>query len=200
MVEDDPDSRETDDRDLTARMSFLDHLEELRARLLWALASVGVGFALAIFFASEIFGFIMRPMQRLLPAGQQLIYTDPGLILALGITFQLPTLVVFLARMGMITPRFMIKNFKFAVLLIVIAAGVLSPDGGGVGMMVMGGPVILLYVLSIGLAWAFGRKKTIGTDTHQSEQALLFLVTADWLRRKSVELLSSKAVTQALRS
>ena len=83
------------------------------------------------------------------------------LILALGITFQLPTLVLFLARMGMVTPRFMIRNFKYAVLLIIIAAAVLSPDGGGVGLIAMGGPVILLYVFSIGLAWAFGRKKKI---------------------------------------
>ena len=81
------------------------------------------------------------------------------LVLALGLTFQLPTIVLFLARMGMITPRFMIRNFKFAVLLIVIAAAVLSPDGGGVGMVAMGGPVILLYILSIGLAWIFGKKK-----------------------------------------
>ena len=71
----------------------------------------------------------------------------------------MPTIVLFLARMGMVTPRFMIRNFKFAVLLIVIAAAVLSPDGGGVGMVAMGGPVILLYILSIGLAWIFGKKK-----------------------------------------
>ena len=86
------------------------------------------------------------------------------LILALGITFQLPTLVLFLARMGMVTPRFMIRNFRYAVLLIVIAAAVLSPDGGGVGMVAMGGPVVLLYVFSIGLAWMFGKKRTISSD------------------------------------
>jgi sec-independent protein translocase protein TatC len=81
------------------------------------------------------------------------------LILALGITFQLPTVVLFLARMGLITPRFMITNFKYAVMLIVIAAAVLSPDGGGVGLVAMGAPVIVLYILSIGLAWIFGKKK-----------------------------------------
>jgi sec-independent protein translocase protein TatC len=81
------------------------------------------------------------------------------LVLALGITFQMPTLVLFLARMGMITPRFMIRNFKFAVLIILIAAAVLSPDGGGVGLLAMGAPVVLLYVLSIGLAWLFGKKR-----------------------------------------
>jgi sec-independent protein translocase protein TatC len=82
------------------------------------------------------------------------------LILALGITFQLPTVVLFLARMGMITPRFMIRNIKYAVLLIIIGSAVLSPDGGGVGMVVMGGPVVILYILSIGIAWLFGKKQT----------------------------------------
>ncbi len=40
-----------------------------------------------------------------------------------------------------------------------LAAAVLSPDPGGVGMAMMGGPVIILYILSIGLAWLFRKKK-----------------------------------------
>ena len=275
-------------------MSFLDHLEELRKRLIWAVASIGVGFAITFPFVSRIFDFILRPMQRLLPVGQTLIYTDPSeaftleikialitglivaspmvfaqlwlfvapglyshekkwalpfigmssfffvlgaafshyvvfpivwgffvsfrtdyltfmprvepafsmylrLILALGVTFQLPTLVLFLARMGMITPRFMVKNLKFAVLLIVIASAVLSPDGGGVGMVAMGGPVIILYLLSVGLAWAFGKKRDIEAGAAKSEQALLVLVTADWLRHKAAELLSDKTPARALK-
>jgi len=229
--DDDLDRREAEDGELEAggRMSFLEHLDELRRRIIWALVSVLVGFLIALFFVYDIFDFIMRPMQQLLPPGGTLVYTDPSeafmlmikialisgliiasplvfaqvwlfvafshyvvfpitwrffvgfttdiltfmprvepafsmylrLILALGITFQLPTLVLFLARMGMVTPRFMIRNFKYAVLLITIAAAVLSPDGGGVGMLAMGGPVILLYILSIGLAWAFGRKRAV---------------------------------------
>jgi len=248
-----------DDDGLAGKMSFLEHLDELRKRIIWAVASIGLGFGVAFVFITQIFDFIMRPMQRMLPAGQTLVYTEPGeafmlmikialiaggiiasplvftqlwlfiapglyshekkwaipfivmstfffvlgaafshyvvfpivwkffvgfttdyltfmprvepafsmylrLILALGITFQLPTLVLFLARMGMITPRFMLRHFKFAVLLIVIAAAVLSPDGGGVGMVAMGGPVIVLYIFSIGLAWAFGKKRRIEPD------------------------------------
>jgi len=90
------------------------------------------------------------------------------LILALGITFQLPTVVLFLARMGMITPRFMIRNFKYAILLIIIAAAVLSPDGGGVGMVVMGAPVVILYILSIGLAWMFGKRRRTDDDAAEA--------------------------------
>jgi sec-independent protein translocase protein TatC len=81
------------------------------------------------------------------------------LILAMGLTFELPTVVLFLARMGLVTPRFLIRNIKYAVMIIMVAAAVLSPDGGGVGMVVMGGPVVGLYVLSIGLAWLFGKKR-----------------------------------------
>jgi sec-independent protein translocase protein TatC len=243
-----------DDEAGAGRMSFLDHLDELRRRIIWAVGSVLAGFVVAIFFVYDIFDFVMRPMQELLPAGQTLIYTDPTeafmlhiklalvaglivaaplvftqvwlfiapglyahekklaipfiamssfffalgaafshyvvfpitwrffvgfttdimtfmprvepafsiylrLILALGITFQLPTLVLFLAKMGMVTPRFMIRNFKYAVLIILIASAVLSPDGGGVGLLAMGGPVVLLYIFSIGLAWMFGKKR-----------------------------------------
>ena len=76
----------------------------------------------------------------------------------------------------------------------------MSPDGGGVGMAAIGGPVILLYVLSIGLAWAFGKKGSAATEAHQSGQALVFLFAADWLRRRCIALLSSRALTHALRS
>jgi sec-independent protein translocase protein TatC len=104
-------------------------------------------------FTSDILTF----MPRIEPAFS--IYLR--LILALGITFQLPTLVLFLARMGVVTPRFMIRNFKYAVLVIIIAAAVLSPDGGGVGLIAMAAPVVLLYILSIALAWIFGKKRTV---------------------------------------
>jgi sec-independent protein translocase protein TatC len=80
-------------------------------------------------------------------------------MLGIGLTFQLPTLVLFLAKMGLITPRFMIRNFKYAVMIIAITAAIISPDPGGVGMAMMGGPVIVLYILSIGLAWIFGKKR-----------------------------------------
>jgi sec-independent protein translocase protein TatC len=236
------------------KMSFLEHLDELRKRIIRSLTALVAGTVVAFYYHNEIFDFVMRPMQTLLPKGGTLIYTDPTeafmlhiklaliaglilatpvvftqvwlfiapglyakekrmavpfvamssvlfaagaafshyvvfpitwtffvgftndiltfmprvepafsiymrLILALGITFQLPTVVLFLARMGLITPRFMVTNFKYAVMLIMIAAAVLSPDGGGVGMMAMGGPVIVLYILSIALAWIFGKKK-----------------------------------------
>ena len=65
------------DADGDGKMSFLDHLDELRRRIIYAVIAVFVGFVIAFFFINQIFEFVMAPMQRLLPAGGTLVYTDP---------------------------------------------------------------------------------------------------------------------------
>ena len=253
----DPERDETlEDADEAGKMSFLDHLDELRRRIVYAVISLGVGVVIAVFFIDGIFDFIMRPLQAMLPAGQTLIYTNPTeafmlkvkialiaglviaspavmtqiwlfiapglyvhekkwaipfiamstaffvggaafshyvvfpltwaffasfttdiltfmpriepafsiylrLLLAFGVVFQMPTIVLFLARMGVLTPRFMIRHIKYAILGIVILSALVTPDGGGVSLVAMSGPLVLLYFFSIGLAWMFGKKKTI---------------------------------------
>lgn len=246
-------------QDTGGKMSFLDHLDELRRRIIYSVVGIGIGFGAAFFWLNDLFTFIFKPMQAVLPAGQHMIYTEPGeqfflmfkiglmagliiasplvlsqvwlfiapglyshekklaipfvvmgtvlfvggaafshyllfpviwkffatssvefvtfmpriepafswylrLMLGTGLTFQLPTLVLFLAKMGLITPRFMIRNFGYAVIIIAIIAAIVSPDPGGVGMAMMGLPVILLYILSIGLAWLFGKKRKKDED------------------------------------
>jgi sec-independent protein translocase protein TatC len=267
--EPDWDDHELDDA-AGGKMSFLEHLDELRRRIIVSLIAVGVAFVFTFIYVDDILLFILLPMEQM--AGHTLSYIDPTegfilkiklalmaglilaspvvfsqvwlfiapglyshekklavpfvimstvffvsgavfshygvfpvvwkflaeqtltivdpvtkasrqilafeprvepafslylrLILAMGVTFELPTLVLFLARMGLVTPRFLIRNIKYAVMIIMVAAAVLSPDGGGVGMVVMGGPVIGLYILSIGLAWMFGKKrKTFEEET-----------------------------------
>jgi hypothetical protein len=59
-------------------MSFLDHLDELRRRIIYSLLALVFGLAIALFFIRPLFQFIFQPMQALLPAGQTLIYTDPS--------------------------------------------------------------------------------------------------------------------------
>ena len=81
------------------------------------------------------------------------------LLLVFGLIFQMPTLVLFLARMGVITARFLIRNMKYAILIMFIVGAVLSPGTDPVGQVLMAGPMFLLYLLSIGLAWMFGKKR-----------------------------------------
>ncbi len=59
------------------RMSFLDHLDELRRRLVTAVTAIFVGFLVAFAFINPIFEFIMRPLQEILPEGGELVYTEP---------------------------------------------------------------------------------------------------------------------------
>jgi len=71
----------------------------------------------------------------------------------------MPTIVLLLARLGIITAGFLWRNFKYAVLIIFIIGAALSPGTDPVGQIVMAGPMVLLYLLSIGFAWAFGKKR-----------------------------------------
>jgi sec-independent protein translocase protein TatC len=86
------------------------------------------------------------------------------LMLTFGLIFQMPTLVLFLAKMGVITARFLIRNMKYAILIMFIVGAVLSPGTDPVGQVLMAGPMFLLYLISIGLAWAFGKKKEPVTE------------------------------------
>ena len=244
---------EDGESDAGGRMSFLDHLDELRRRIIYSLVSVLAGFLIALVFVYDIFDFIMRPMQQLLPPGGTLVYTDPAeafmlmikialiaglmlasplvftqvwlfiapglyshekkmaipfvvlssiffvlgaafshyivfpltwkffvsftsdyltfmpriepafalyikMVLAFGLVFQMPTIVLFLARMGLVTAGFLWKHTKYALLIIVIVSAIVTPDGGGVSLVAMSVPLFFLYLFSIGLAWMFGKK------------------------------------------
>src|SRR5690242_19341740 len=73
-----PDDDEQDELDGGgAKMSFLEHLDELRKRLIWSLVSIGAGFGVALIFLDRIFDFIMRPLAATLPPGGTMIYTEP---------------------------------------------------------------------------------------------------------------------------
>jgi sec-independent protein translocase protein TatC len=80
-------------------------------------------------------------------------------VLGLGLVFQMPMLVFFLARFGVVTAGMMIRYFKYAVLIIVIIAAIITPSGDPVNLAVFSAPMLVLYVISIGVAWLFGKKR-----------------------------------------
>ena len=86
------------------------------------------------------------------------------LMLGIGLTFQLPVLMFVLARLGIVTAGFLLRNFKYAVLLIFIFAAVITPDGNPVTQVMVGGPMVVLYLLGIAAAWLFGKSKKSDPD------------------------------------
>jgi sec-independent protein translocase protein TatC len=239
------------------RMSFLDHLDELRRRLVAAALSLAAGTVVAFFFIDRIFTFIMRPLYEKLPEGSKLIYTEPTeafflklkiallagvvigaplimlqlwlfiapglyarekrfalpfivmasvffvggaafnhyilfpiawvflagfstdymmfmpriapvfslyamLMLAMGVIFEMPAVILVLARMGLATAGFLWRNVKYAILIIFIASAVITPTGDPMTQALMAGPMVALYFVSIGLAWIFGKRRRTG--------------------------------------
>jgi sec-independent protein translocase protein TatC len=86
------------------------------------------------------------------------------MMLAMGLVFEMPTAVYFLARIGLVTAGFLIKQFKYALLIIFVAAAILTPGTDVVSQALMAGPMIVLYLISIGIAWLFAKKKPADSD------------------------------------
>ena len=80
-------------------------------------------------------------------------------MLAFGLIFELPVVIIFLARLGLLTPDFLSRNRKYAVLINFILAAVLTPTPDIFNQCLMAGPLILLYEVGIiGARW-FGKKR-----------------------------------------
>lgn len=236
-----------------SRMSFLEHLDELRRRLVICTITLLVAFLVCWNFAPEIFAFLERPIMQFLRPGEKLAYTSltspfmlymkvafltsifvsspvvllqlwlfiaPGLypkeryyaipfiifatlffvgggwfgydvvfpmackffvdmgrdfnqvitvddyfsfaskmILAMGLVFETPILIFFLARLGIVTPQFLLRNFKYAVVAIFIIAAVITPTPDMVTQAALAVPMILLYALGIAISFLFGKKR-----------------------------------------
>jgi sec-independent protein translocase protein TatC len=79
------------------------------------------------------------------------LYTK--MLLGLGVIFQMPTVVFFLAKMRVVTARYLVAQFKYALMVFVIAAALLTPTGDPVNMMIFTAPMVILYGVSIVIAW-----------------------------------------------
>ena len=85
------------------------------------------------------------------------------MLLAFGATFEMPVITFFLARLGMVNHTAMLKHTRYAILVIVIVAAVLTPGPDVASQMLMAGPLLLLYGLSIGVAYVFGKPRPTTT-------------------------------------
>jgi sec-independent protein translocase protein TatC len=243
-------SSEENPREGMPTMGFLDHLEELRRRLVYSIAAIAVGFFICWWKVERIYDVMQRPIIDVLRANglsEKLVYLNPtepfnlylkiaamaglflmspfvlyqvwmfispglyrnekkyvvpfmvstialfstggyfgykvvypqalgflvhfgrqfqpmitiseytslflSIILGMGLIFEMPILIFFLALMGMITARFMLKNFRYAILLIFIVAAIVTPTPDILSMCIFAAPMVALYGISIGIAW-----------------------------------------------
>ena len=241
------------------KMSFFQHLTELRKRLIRSVAAILIGALIGFYLARRVMEFVARPMYTALKAAHlddKLIYTNPtgylsmvitlgiylGVVMALpyvlyqiwlfiapglykherkavfgfvfcsfflfitgvafayyimlpklltflvtfqgphsnfsplisineyfdlllmvllgmGVIFEMPILIFFLAFFGIVTPRFLWKHARYAILIIAILAMIITPTPDATTMLVFMAPMILLYLVGILVAWLVVRRR-----------------------------------------
>ena len=246
--------QQPDDEPDARMMGFLDHLDELRARLIKSCLALGAGMLLALFFYDRIADVVLDATIRILPPDTQLISTRPGeafsfylnvalisgavlaapfvsyqvwrfiapglytnerkyvvpfvalavagtvcgalfshyvlfpstmaffagfssprvkfmpriedtfdqylkMLLSMVLVFQLPPVVFFLAKMRLVTARFLWRHIKYAILVIFILAAVLTASPDPWNQTVFAAPMIALYLVSVGIAWVVEPKR-----------------------------------------
>ncbi len=122
--------------------------------------AVGAVFAYFVVYpiACRFFLNIGKEFQAVLTPDQYLGFSVQ-ILLCIALVFELPTLVFFLAKMGLVTSRWMIHNFKYAVLVVFIIAAVITPTPDPVTQSIVAVPMLILYGLGIIIAIFVGRSK-----------------------------------------
>ena len=94
------------------------------------------------------------------------------IMLAMGVIFQMPAITYVLARIGLVSAGFLVRVWKIALVVILIVAAVVSPTGDIPNMMLFAAPMMMLYIISIFIAWFFGRKRKKDSEIENPEDLL----------------------------
>lgn len=119
------------------------------------------GFKFFLGFASET----IRP----LPSMKEYLSFSAKLLLAFGLVFEMPLVITFLAKLGLVSVDFLKKNRKYALLLFFVGAAILTPPDV-VTQVMMAGPLMVLYEISILGARIFQKKSPPPQDDDESEK------------------------------
>jgi len=84
--------------------------------------------------------------------------------IGLGLIFEMPILVFFLALMRVITARWMWRNLRYSILVIFIIAAIVTPTADILNMCLFAAPMVALYLISIGVAWLVTSKRKSDAD------------------------------------
>jgi sec-independent protein translocase protein TatC len=145
----------------------------------------------------NFFSAFSSPKLKMMPSINDTFDHYIRMMIGMVIVFQLPTLVFFLAKLRLVTARFLWRNLKYAILIIFIVAAVLtsSPDAWNQTMFAL--PMIGLYLISIVIAWIVepkSEKDTRGTDG-SAKLGLLIAATVfeQTRRRRAVQTVTNRA-------
>jgi len=116
-------------------------------------------------FAFKFFLSFATDVIQPLPSMNEYLSFASVTMLAFGLVFELPLVIVFLARLGIVTVDFLRKNRKYAILLIFLVAAILTPGPDVVSQVLMAIPLMFLYEISIVGAIFLGKKKEIKRAT-----------------------------------
>ncbi len=120
----------------------------------------GAAFAYYILFPPAV-GYLIGVASEFRPMLRATDYFDfiTLIMLAMGLVFQMPAITYVLARIGIISAGMLARSWKIALIVILIVAALVSPTGDAVNLMLFAAPMMALYVVSIFIAWLFGKKR-----------------------------------------
>ncbi|MBW1861839.1 MAG: twin-arginine translocase subunit TatC, partial [Deltaproteobacteria bacterium] len=126
------------------------------------------GYFIVFPFGFKFFiGFANENIQAL-PSVKQYFTFATKLLFAFGIVFELPVVIFFLAKMGIVTPDFLRQKRKYAILLTFVTASILTPPDV-ITQLMMAGPLIILYEVGIIIAGMAKKKKAAEDETEEEE-------------------------------
>ncbi|MYA08251.1 MAG: twin-arginine translocase subunit TatC [Holophagales bacterium] len=82
-----------------------------------------------------------------------------NVLLGLAVMFQLPVVIFMLSQLGVVTPRFLMRHFRWAVLIIIVVSAVITPTPDAVNMTIVAGPTVLLYLVGVGASALVQRRR-----------------------------------------
>ena len=116
------------------------------------------------------FGTFSTPDVTFMPRVEDAFGLYVKMLIGMSLVFQIPTLAFFLGKMRILTARLLLRNTKYAILVIFILAAVLTPSADPWNQTVFAAPMIVLYFLSIGIVWLVGPKKADKTPWWEQDR------------------------------
>jgi sec-independent protein translocase protein TatC len=123
---------------------------------LFFLAGGAFAYYIAFPFAVQFLLDVGKEFEPMITADRYLSFMMT-VILGLGLMFELPIVIVLLAKIGLVTPRFLMRHFRWAVIIIVFVAAVVTPTSDIFNLSLFAVPALLLYLLGVAAAFLVTR-------------------------------------------